>query len=236
MNIISVSIFIIVSLFILNKVIDYFSKSTYLIQEIVDATKPITIDSGKLNSYGSNNAVNYAYSVWIYVNDWVYRYGEEKIIFARGIKDKTGSTINDPSPLLSLGSIENNLIIRTSYLSDDNKLYLSENKINHIPLQKWVNIIVSVYGRTADMYLDGKLVNSFVLPGISNINSKEDLYITPYGGFSGNLTRLQYLGNAVNPQQAWNIYKDGVGDNFGPFSTNINITFSTNGEPSRNLF
>ena len=76
-------------------------------------------------------------------------------------------------------------------------------------MQKWVNLIVSLNSRTMDVYLDGKLVRTCVLPGIAKINPNADIYITPNGGFSGHTSNLQYFANPLNPQQAYNIYKDG---------------------------
>ena len=43
--------------------------------------------------------------------------------------------------------------------------------IDNIPIQKWVNLMISVYSRTMDIYLDGKLVNSYILPGTYTLSS-----------------------------------------------------------------
>ena len=74
-----------------------------------------------------------------------------------------------------------------------------------------MNLIVSVYGRTLDVYLDGKLVRTFVLPGVSKISANANLIVTPNGGFDGATSSFQYWPNATNPQQAYNIYKSGYG-------------------------
>jgi len=83
--------------------------------------------------------------------------------------------------------------------------------ITNFPLQSWVNLIISLYGRTLDMYVDGKLVRTCVLPGVAKVNPDADISVTPGGGFSGWTSNFEYWDDATNPQQAYNIYKSGFG-------------------------
>jgi threonylcarbamoyladenosine tRNA methylthiotransferase MtaB len=56
----------------------------YTLQGINDGKTMTTIEPTSLASNGSNiPSSNFAYSVWFYVNDWNYRYGEPKVIFGR---------------------------------------------------------------------------------------------------------------------------------------------------------
>jgi hypothetical protein len=91
---------------------------------------------------------------------------------------------------------------------------LNTFNVSNVPIQKWVNLIVSVYGTTLDAYIDGKLVSTFVLNGVAKVNPGNSLYVTPLGGFNGFTARFQYFPNPINPQQAWDIYRDGYGANF----------------------
>ena len=43
------------------------------------------------------------------------------------------------------------------------------------------------------------------------INSESPVYITPKGGFNGWTSNFQYWDEASNPQQVYNIYKQGYG-------------------------
>jgi len=61
------------------------------------------------------------------------------------------------------------------------------------------------------VYIDCKLVKTFFLPGVANINNNADVYVTPVGGFDGWTSRFQYYPNSLNPQQAYNIYANGYG-------------------------
>lgn len=173
------------------------------------------------NDLEQSNSSNYAYSAWLYVDDWSYRYGEPKIVLGR-----LDSDLN-PSPSIVLGAIENNLQIETSVYPSkgSNKHKTHKCNVANIPIQKWVNVIVSLYGRTLDIYIDGKLVRTCVLPGVAKISNNAPIYVTPLGGFSGYTANIHYYPDAVNPQEAYNIYRQGyggtgIGMNF-PYSVKV---------------
>ena len=91
--------------------------------------------------------------------------------------------------------------------------------IKNIPIQKWVNLIISVYGRTLDTYLDGKLVRTTLMQGTAKVSSTTDVILTPLGGFSGYTSKFQYWADATDPQNSWNIYEQGY-DNSSFFGIN----------------
>jgi hypothetical protein len=156
----------------------------------------------------NKNSSNYTYSTWFYVNDWNYRFGEPKIILGRL------DTNNNPSPSITLGAMENNVNVAVACypVSSNTAPIIHQCNVTNIPLQKWVNLIISLYGRTLDIYLDGKLVRTCVLPGVAKINPETNILVTPLGGFNGWTTNFQYWAGASNPQEAYNIYKSGFGD------------------------
>jgi len=173
----------------------------------------------------NSNTNNYTYSSWFYVDDWSYRYGEPKIILGR-LDSK-----REPSPTIILGAIENNLQINVACYPDNDSDTFQVHKcgISNVPIQKWVNLIISLYGRTLDVYLDGKLVRTCVLPGIAKVNDKASVYITPEGGFSGFTANMQYFAKSTNPQEAYDIYKKGYGESIlggilGKYKLKISFT------------
>jgi hypothetical protein len=145
--------------------------------------------------------------------------------------------------LVTLGSVENNLdIIMSVFPSSDSSgsTNISQQtcSITNVPIQRWVNLIISVYGRTLDVYLDGKLVKTCVLPGIAKVNNDADIIVTPTGGFSGWTSKLQYFSTPTDPQSAWNIYKAGYGSSmFSNVFTNYEVKLSVidNGQETGSL-
>jgi len=222
----------------------YFLSDKNSLSSVQNGQNSATISASSLatNNSGASDS-NFSYSVWFYVNDWNYRYGEPKVVFGRmgALSDASGGSINgvsglDPCPSVVLGAIENNLIVSLGCYPGVNgqpttpggKTVIHNCMVSNIPIQKWVNLTLSVYGRTLDLYIDGKLVRTCLLPGIANVNNNADIYVTPKGGFNGWTSNLQYYPNSLNPQEAWNIYTQGYGGGmlsnlFGSYQVEVSL-------------
>lgn len=157
----------------------------------------------------SGTTSNYSYSLWFYVEDWNYKYGEEKILLER-----TGKDGFSECPKISLGARENDINLDIALYSDklsDHTQYSSV--VKNFPLQKWVNLIISIYNKTLDIYIDGKLVKTDLLTGVAKPCTSSDVLITPNGGFQGWTTKFEYWPHSLNPQEAYNVYRDGFSRN-----------------------
>jgi len=224
MSALSVVITIVIVVLIL-MLLRYLFTDPYTLQSVQNGTVSSSIAASSLATNGSNvPSSNFAYSVWFYINDWNYRYGEPKVIFGRmGAQSNTGTGsidgVNglDPCPAVVLGAVENNVSVSLGCFPgvDQEPTTPGGNTVVHtcsvanIPIQKWVNLVLSVYGRTMDLYIDGKLVRTCLLPGVASINNSSNIYVTPNGGFNGWTSKLQYYPSPLNPQQVWNIYSSG---------------------------
>lgn len=218
----------------------------YTLQNIQNGETSSTIKASSLATNGSNVASsNFAYSVWMYVNDWNYRYGEPKVVFGRmggssgsGAGSIPGVSGLDPCPAVVLGDVENNINISLGCYpgldqaptTPGGTTVVHTCSVANIPIQKWVNLTMSVYGRTMDIYIDGKLVRTCLLPGVASINNNADLFVTPAGGFNGWTAKLQYYPSSLNPQEAWNIYSKGYSSFASMFSAyHLQIALVENG-------
>jgi hypothetical protein len=232
----------------------YISQNVSTLSGLTSAQTMQTINATSLTSSSttSGNTGNFTYSIWCYIDDWNYRYGEEKVVFGRMV---SGSSPLQPCPSVILGALENNLIVSltvfpgldsepltstttattssgtgttTGTATTTSNTMIHRCAVANIPIQKWVNLLVSVYGRSMDIYIDGKLVRTCVLPGVANIDSNAPVYITPNGGFSGWTSTFQYFANATDPQTAWNIYEAGYGSSmlsnlFGKYTVKVSL-------------
>ena len=111
-----ITVVVIVLIFMLLR---YIFSDPYTLQNIQSGQTTSTISASSLATNGSNTpSSNFAYSVWFYVNDWNYRYGEPKVIFGR-MGASSGSNQGsvpgvsglDPCPAVVLGAIENNISV-----------------------------------------------------------------------------------------------------------------------------
>ena len=153
-------------------------------------------------------------------------------------KDISSGQIKPKNINIALDKYENNLLIDIETYLDNNSGALSSTsltnkrnytryKISNIPVQKWNNLTLSVDTRTMDVYLDGKLQNSFIMHGLYrnyySTTEKKNIYIGNMSqgtnavnnsgansGFEGFITRIRYENDSINPQEAYNIYKEGI--------------------------
>jgi len=204
---------IIVGFLIVVYVLSWMFNGTKTLSNFASAKTELVIPS---TSLPPGTSVNYAYSIWLYIDDWNYRYGQEKIIFLRGSLDSIFM------PSLTLGPTDNTLQVT---ISTDEEPF--ESIVPNIPLQKWTNLIVSLNNKSLDTYVNGKLVKTSVLPSLPKVDPNASLYLTPRGGFSGYTSRFNYWSDAINPQEAWNVYKNGPGGNiFSNFFNKYKIQLS----------
>jgi len=197
----------------------FFAKSTTKLVDIHNAQSSKMIDASQL-AKGSNN--DYMFSIWFYVNDWNYRYGETKTIYQR-MDDH-----NEPAPTMEFAPGVNNLHIHVNCFveggSKQTKVHTCT--VQNVPLQTWTNVIMSIHNRALDVYLDGKLVRTCILPGNPTSSSK-NVALTPGGGFSGYTSNFEYKGNSINPREAYNIYKSGYGGGgIGAFFNKYRLKFA----------
>ena len=199
-------LYVFLFIFVVYLVINMFSKKTKLLS-MSKGNEENKISASELKNTGTS--MDYTYSMWFYVDDWNYKFGQDKLLFTRS------DTANQPSPSVSLGNMENNITISVACYATSSQTASQSNihkcTINNYPLQKWVNLIVSMQGETLDVYIDGKLEKTCVLEGVPKVSAETDLLVSPNGGFSGWTSNFQYFDKATNPEEAYNIYKKGYG-------------------------
>jgi hypothetical protein len=194
---------------------------------------------------------NFTLSVWFYIDNWGNNISQEKNILFMANSPSSGTVselkttlsgistkhVQATSPAgttfpkninIALDKYENNLFIDIECFQDragtttqpDQTIY-TRYKIPNISVQKWNNLTISVDNRTMDVYLDGKLRNSFIMHGLyKNYYDSVTLKSIYLGNmspnnpdnisFEGFITRIRYVGESCNPQDAYNYYKEGI--------------------------
>jgi len=245
-NIIIIIILILIIIWLLNKVFFstniVFDKMIDATKEASDGSM-ITSSTNFIpnKDLKEENTSNFMLSVWFYIDDWNTNMGNEKNILymssdnnaktltnLQGLSGITktsdcmsGSTDNNTYKNLNicLDKYDNNLLIdlETTGGTDCTQSRFTRHQVSNIPLQKWNCLILSVDTKTFDVYLDGKLRNSFILEGTyNNIESKKNIYlgniesVADKNGFQGFITRVRYEPTSINPQQAYKIYREGI--------------------------
>ena len=86
--------------------------------------------------------------------------------------------------------------------------------IGNLPLQRWVQVTVVMWNRTLDIYVNGKLVRSCVLPGIPlhDDAALSKVFIGTKNAthaFNGHISRVKYYNRAITAQEAMDLYVKG---------------------------
>ena len=201
-----------------------------------------------ITDFPDNNTSNFMLSVWFYIDNWNKSIAKEKNILFMSKKadaetvfsnsDQRALTIKEcksnPSSggeyknlNICLDDYNNNLLIdietipESSSDATDNSFCYTRYLIKNISVQKWNCLTICVDTKLLDVYLDGKLRNSFILPGIYNSHiyttgkNVKKMYLgyihdSNSIGFEGLITRVRYEPHSINPQEAYNIYKEGI--------------------------
>lgn len=159
-----------------------------------------------LRSDDKRYGVEFSWSVWLYLNDYDYKKGERKHIFHKGndkLNDK-GMALVTQAPGLYLHENKNALII----LMNTFKGFGEEIVVDHIPLHKWLNIIIRVEGNIMDIYINGAIAIRHVLADVVKQNYG-DTHVNLNGGFSGLLSDLWYFNHAINTAEILQIVRNG---------------------------
>jgi hypothetical protein len=249
MSVINIIILVILALVLFWGLKNLIFKTNIIYDKMCVASKAVTTTDATLSTTNiivaddipETTSSNFTLSVWFYIDNWGNNIGNEKNILylataansttlqelktnLSGISKKVPIT-TPTTPVykninIALDEYENNLFIDIECFGLSNETIFTRYKIPNIPVQKWNNLTISVDVRTLDVYLDGKLRNSFILHGLytnyyrNSPAVKKNMYLgnmsTTNPGFEGFITRIRYEGDSCNPQDAYNIYKEGI--------------------------
>tara|TARA_B100001175_G_C19386358_1_gene579157 strand:- start:99 stop:929 length:831 start_codon:yes stop_codon:yes gene_type:complete len=242
-NIIIITILILILAWVISY---YFLTTNIIFDQILKADKRSSSGTPDKTNYienkdfNENSTANFMLSVWFYIDNWGNQLSQEKNILFLGnnntitthpeLKNNRSLSkqvctvadndlINYKNLSVSLDDYQNILNIDIETLPNKRDLSgcFTRYAIKNIPIQKWNCLIISVDTKTMDIYLDGKLRNSFILHGPYKSeldNAKKNIYLgaqsTENVGFEGYITRVRYEPNSINPKEAYNIYKEGI--------------------------
>ena len=197
---------------------------------MVSSTAPdVSIPSNQLP--GLFEGGEFTVSTWIYVNNWTYHLGQNKAILILGgpnfdtlrlymgamkptlkvrFHTKEESTVATTVPTEALPN-QTRTAVFTQTDTDSKLLDVSTMcDLPEIDLQRWVHITVAANGKTVDIYLDGKLAKSCVLPANFKVDSGGyQATLFPMGGFGGQISTTTMYDAALNPEAVYKNYMQG---------------------------
>jgi hypothetical protein len=172
---------------------------------LLDGKTKTTISSGELPS---GSGAEYGLQYWMFISDWDYNFGKEKQIIKRVASSGSAAV----SPYITLHPTDNSLQVRVAIFPSDSAAGAANPDatastgdsftctVENVPLQSWFSVSVTVFQRNLDIYINGRLVKSCVLPGVPRPVSG-DLIVSDGGGFSGNVCNIRVYPNMLGTDE-----------------------------------
>jgi len=191
--------------------------------------------SGSIPIFRSNNelsGIEFTWSVWLYIDDYDYINNKTKYrhVFHKGdgnlldvsynvSEDVTiEQGINFPSngPGLYLKPWDNELLVVMNTHPDtgsDGDItradhILEKIEIDNIPMNNWVNVIITCKNHHLDIYINGTIAKRHILTGVPKQNYG-DVHVANNGGFQGKLSNLWYWNRTLGTQEINDIVRNG---------------------------
>jgi len=143
---------------------------------------------------------------WMFLSDWDYNFSKEKTV----VKRLATGTSTDVSPWITLHPTDNSLQVKIAiYPTSSSGAGATASTgdsftctVENVPLQRWFAVSVTVFQRNVDIYLDGRLVKSCVLPGVPKPVLGDVVIGDDANGFSGSVCNLKSYTNMLGPTDA----------------------------------
>jgi len=194
-----------------------------------------------------NSGSDYGLQFWMYIKDWDYQFGKSKPVIMR--TDSTNTMIVNPS--VSLHPTDNSIDINVSIFGNGSTSAGSSRAapansagasgdmftvtVENVPLQSWFAVSITCFQRNIDVYINGKLVRSAVLPGVAR-PAVGDITIGANDGFSGSVCTVKSKPGPMTPSDAAAFYAAGTPCSSVVQSTSSNDNTGTNTASSATIF
>jgi hypothetical protein len=232
LNVLYVAAFLVALYFIYKFFVSSSDLDVDLLNSEADANTPQSFPLPDSSRVRVKTGGEYTISFWMYISSWDYRAG-----LAKSVLQIVDSALPENALLTTiLYPNENKLMVRVHTESKSEGMdYTNFNNFNallsgsqngamfgptiespmcdlsDIDLQRWINITISVNGRIVDVYYDGKLARSCVLPDIpvAPTRGTQAVAVGQKGGYGGKISGIQFFAYPLTPDRIYSIYQAG---------------------------
>ena len=179
----------------------------------VDGKTKTVIPAGE---FPAGSGIDYGVQYWMYISNWDYKFGQTKEV----LKRVASNDANVVGPRITLAPNENTLNVQVSLYPTNQQAASARPgvsstgdsftcSVENVPLQSWFAVSVTVFQRNLDIYINGRLVKSCILPGIPK-PALGDVILNDNGGFAGSICNVNGYNAMLSPEDARSFHAKGT--------------------------
>ena len=96
-------------------------------------------------SFNQKEGMTLSYTCWVRIDDFAYRYGEQRVIFTKGPTDLSSSC-----PALLIDGNTNSMLVKVDTFGATEII-----PISNIPAKKWMHVGIVIDQDSVDVYING---------------------------------------------------------------------------------
>lgn len=164
------------------------SSSNQLVGPAIDGKKQFDSGVSIPMSINQSEGLTFSYAAWIKVDDFSYRYGQEKIVFIKGPTD-----LSSMCPGVFLDANTNSLLVKVDTFGNREVIV-----VDNLSAKKWFHLAIAVDQDSIDVYINGTLYSHHSIPQLPRQNPSS-VHVGVGGGFDGKISSLNYYNYFLKP-------------------------------------
>jgi hypothetical protein len=164
------------------------STSNQIVGSAVDGKKQFDSGITLPTSINQQQGLTFSYACWFRVDDFSYRYGQEKVLFIKGATD-----LSSMCPGVFLDANTNSLLVKVDTFGSREVVVVSS-----LTAKKWLHLAIAVDQDSIDVYMNGVLYTHRSIPQVPRQNSSS-VHVGVGGGFDGKISSLNYYNYFLQP-------------------------------------
>lgn len=164
------------------------STSSNLVSNAVDGKTQLDSNVEIPLANNQQEGLTFSYAAWVRIEDFAYRYGEEKVIFVKGPTD-----LSSMCPGVFLDANTNTILVKLDTFGAREIVTIS-----NITAKKWFHIAVAVDQDSMDVYINGIVHTHKSISQLPRQNPS-GVHVGIGGGFDGKIGSLNYYNYFLKP-------------------------------------
>lgn len=132
-------------------------------------------------SFNEKEGLSLSFTCWVKIDDFAYRYGEQRVIFTKGPTD-----LSSMCPALVIDGNTNSLLVKIDTFGATEII-----PISNIPAKKWLHVGIVIDQDNVEVYINGLIHTYRTLVQVPRQND-DTVHTGIGGGFDGKVASIEY--------------------------------------------